>query len=56
MTIAYIAVLLLVSLGSVLFFAGRLRNATPAQRSKMIWAAGGAIAVAATVGLLIALR
>jgi hypothetical protein len=55
-TIAYIAVLLLVSLGSVIFFVSRLRSATPAQRSQMIWAAGGGIAVAATVGLLIALR
>lgn len=56
MTNALIAIFTIVSIFSVLFIVRRYRTATPAQRSQIIWAACGAVAVAAGVICLSVLR
>ena len=47
MDIALIAIFAIVSLFSALFMVRRYQAATRAQRMQMVWAAGGAAAVAA---------
>jgi hypothetical protein len=54
MNLPLLILLVVVSAGSILFFANRYRAASAAQRGRMIWAAVGSAAVAATVGLLFA--
>jgi hypothetical protein len=56
MDFTLIAIFLIVSLFSGLFLISRYRKATPSQRPQIVWAAFGAIAVAATVYFLIGFR
>lgn len=54
MNLPLLILFVVVSAGSILFFAHRYRAASVAQRGRMIWAAFGSAAVATTVGLLLA--
>ncbi len=56
MNIALTLFLSVVSVFSVLFIVHRYRLATPEQRPKIIWAACGAVAVAAGMLLFMTVR
>jgi hypothetical protein len=54
--IASIAILFIVSLFSALFIFRRYQTATPEQRPQIVWAASGAVAVAAGAIFLFTFR
>jgi len=56
MNYALILLFAIVSIFALLFLRQRYRMATPAQRTQIIWAAGGAVAVAVALFLVFLTR